>query len=162
MITKSATRVVLTERARFAPGRSYADSPYSDIRAVVGEGGGAELRLDRSGVPVAVLVGDRRGDGSSAVRKNCTTTSWGSVLRPLSGFLMSVALIVPLGLGAGWCARLGNLLNQFTEICQNTASLAVMPVFILFLDIGELSRSRCDIYIERAAPGRSCSTRSRR
>ncbi|MGY3146554.1 hypothetical protein ACVWYQ_003553 [Bradyrhizobium sp. USDA 3397] len=35
-------------------------------------------------------------------------------------------------LGAGWCARLGNLLNQFTEICQNTASLAVMHVFILF------------------------------
>lgn len=34
----------------------------------------------------------------------------GSVLRALSGFLMSVALIVPLGLGVGWCARLGNLL----------------------------------------------------
>lgn len=68
-----------------------------------------------------------------------------SVLRALSGFLMSVALIVPLGLGVGWCARLGNLLNQFTEICQNTASLAVLPVFILFLDIRELSRSRCDI-----------------
>lgn len=31
------------------------------------------------------------------------------------------------GLGDGWYARLGNLLNQFTEICQNTASLAVLP-----------------------------------
>lgn len=49
-----------------------------------------------------------------------------SVLRALSGFLMSVALIAPLGLGVGWCARLGNLLKQFTEICQNTASLAVL------------------------------------
>lgn len=68
----------------------------------------------------------------------------GSVLRALSGFLMSVALIVPLGLGVAWHAQVGNLLNQFTEICQNTASLAVLPVFILFLDICELSRSRCD------------------
>ncbi|WP_247474769.1 hypothetical protein [Bradyrhizobium sp. 30] len=49
-----------------------------------------------------------------------------SVLRALSGFLMSVALIVPLGLGVGWCAQLRNL-KQFTEICQNTASLAVLP-----------------------------------
>lgn len=49
-----------------------------------------------------------------------------SVLRALSGFLMSVAF-VPLGLGVGWCAQLRNLLKQFTEICQNTASLAVLP-----------------------------------
>lgn len=69
------------------------------------------------------------------------------MLRALSGFLISVTLIVPLGLGVGCCSRLGNLLNQFAEIYQNTASLAVAPVFILFLDIRELSRSRFDIYM---------------
>lgn len=94
-------------------------------KPVVGEGGGSELRLDRSGVPAAVLVGDRRADGSSANRRIVRRRL--GERAALSGFLMSVALIVPLGLGVGRCARLGNLLKQFTEICQNTASLAVLP-----------------------------------
>jgi len=53
-----------------------------------------------------------------------------SLLRALSGFLISVALIVPLGMAVGWYARLGNLVNQFIEICRNTAPLALLPVFI--------------------------------
>src|SRR5439155_25895334 len=60
-----------------------------------------------------------------------------SLLRALSGFLIAVVLIVPLGLAIGWYARLGNLLNQFIEICRNTAPLALLPVFILLLGIGE-------------------------
>ncbi|WP_245473910.1 hypothetical protein [Bradyrhizobium zhanjiangense] len=37
-----------------------------------------------------------------------------SLLRALSGVVVSVALIVPLGLASvGWYVRLGNLLNQF-------------------------------------------------
>jgi len=51
-----------------------------------------------------------------------------SLLRALSGFLISVAFIVPLGLVVGQYARLGNLLNQFIEICRNTAPLALLPV----------------------------------
>ncbi|MGV7219196.1 ABC transporter permease [Bradyrhizobium sp. UFLA05-112] len=63
-----------------------------------------------------------------------------SLLRALSGFLISVALIIPLGLLVGWYARLGDLLNQFIEICRNTAPLALLPVFILLLGIGEMSK----------------------
>ena len=63
-----------------------------------------------------------------------------SLLRALSGFLIAVTLIVPLGLAVGWYARLGDLLNQFIEICRNTAPLALLPVFILLLGIGELSK----------------------
>lgn len=69
-----------------------------------------------------------------------------SLLRALSGFLISVVLIVPLGLAVGWYSRLGNLLNQFIEICRNTAPLALLPVFILLLGIGEMSKITMVIY----------------
>ncbi|MGV7216491.1 ABC transporter permease [Bradyrhizobium sp. UFLA05-112] len=69
-----------------------------------------------------------------------------SLLRALSGFLISVALIVPLGLAVGWYARLGNLLKQFIEMCRNTAPLALLPVFILLLGIGEMSKITMVIY----------------
>jgi NitT/TauT family transport system permease protein len=69
-----------------------------------------------------------------------------SLLRALSGFLISVVLIIPLGLVVGWYARLGNLLNQFIEICRNTAPLALLPVFILLLGIGELSKITMVVY----------------
>ncbi len=61
-----------------------------------------------------------------------------SLLRALSGFLISVALIVPLGLVVGWYTRLGDLFNQFIEVCRNTAPLALLPVFILLLGIGRV------------------------
>lgn len=69
-----------------------------------------------------------------------------SLLRALSGFLISVVLIVPLGLAVGWYARLGEVLNQFIEVCRNTAPLALLPVFILLLGIGELSKITMVIY----------------
>ncbi|MGY3606415.1 MULTISPECIES: ABC transporter permease [unclassified Bradyrhizobium] len=69
-----------------------------------------------------------------------------SLLRALSGFLISVVLVVPLGLAVGWYARLGDLLNQTIEICRNTAPLALLPVFILLLGIGEVSKVTMVIY----------------
>jgi NitT/TauT family transport system permease protein len=69
-----------------------------------------------------------------------------SLLRAVSGFLISVVFIVPLGLAVGWYARLGDLLNQIIEVCRNTAPLALLPVFILLLGIGELSKITMVIY----------------
>jgi NitT/TauT family transport system permease protein len=69
-----------------------------------------------------------------------------SVLRALSGFLIAVALIVPLGLAIGWYGRLGDLLKQMVEVCRNTAPLALLPVFILLLGIGELSKVTMVVY----------------
>jgi NitT/TauT family transport system permease protein len=69
-----------------------------------------------------------------------------SLLRALSGFLISVVVVVPLGLVVGWYARLGDLLSQFIEICRNTAPLALLPVFILLLGIGELSKVTMVVY----------------
>jgi NitT/TauT family transport system permease protein len=69
-----------------------------------------------------------------------------SLLRALSGFLISVVLVIPLGLAVGWYGRLGDLLNQLIEICRNTAPLALLPVFILLLGIGEVSKVTMVIY----------------
>jgi NitT/TauT family transport system permease protein len=69
-----------------------------------------------------------------------------SLLRALSGFLLSVALIVPLGLLIGWYGRLGDFLNQTIEVFRNTAPLALLPVFILLLGIGELSKITMVVY----------------
>jgi NitT/TauT family transport system permease protein len=69
-----------------------------------------------------------------------------SLLRALSGFLISVILVIPLGLAVGWYGRLGGLLNQIIEIARNTAPLALLPVFILLLGIGEVSKVTMVIY----------------
>ncbi|MBC9876558.1 ABC transporter permease [Bradyrhizobium sp. INPA01-394B] len=69
-----------------------------------------------------------------------------SLLRALSGFLIAIVLFVPLGVLTGWYARLGDLLNQIIEIARNTAPLALLPVFILLLGIGELSKVTMVIY----------------
>ncbi|SFJ07383.1 ABC transporter permease [Bradyrhizobium sp. Gha] len=69
-----------------------------------------------------------------------------SLLRALSGFLIAVAVVVPLGLVTGWYARLGDFLNQIIEIARNTAPLALLPVFILLLGIGELSKVTMVVY----------------
>ncbi|MCP3443123.1 ABC transporter permease [Bradyrhizobium sp. CCGUVB14] len=69
-----------------------------------------------------------------------------SLFRALGGFVIAVALVVPLGLVTGWYARLGDVLNQIIEIARNTAPLALLPVFILLLGIGELSKVTMVIY----------------
>jgi NitT/TauT family transport system permease protein len=46
----------------------------------------------------------------------------------------------------GWYGRLGSLLNQIIEIARNTAPLALLPVFILLLGIGEVSKVTMVIY----------------
>jgi NitT/TauT family transport system permease protein len=63
-----------------------------------------------------------------------------SLLRALSGFLIALGLMV------GWYGRLGSLLNQIIEIARNTAPLALLPVFILLLGIGEVSKVTMVIY----------------
>jgi NitT/TauT family transport system permease protein len=69
-----------------------------------------------------------------------------SALRALSGFLISVVLVIPLGVAVGWYGRLGSLLSQIIEIARNTAPLALLPVFILLLGIGEVSKVTMVIY----------------
>jgi NitT/TauT family transport system permease protein len=69
-----------------------------------------------------------------------------SLFRALSGFVIAVVVVVPLGLAIGWYQRLGNALNQLIEVLRNTAPLALLPVFILLLGIGEVSKVTMVVY----------------
>lgn len=69
-----------------------------------------------------------------------------SLVRAGGGFLFSVLYAVPLGLAIGWYARLGDFLNPLVEILRNTAPLALLPVFILLLGIGEVSKISMVVY----------------
>ncbi|MGM1063065.1 ABC transporter permease [Saccharothrix sp. Mg75] len=63
-----------------------------------------------------------------------------SLARSLSGFGLAVAVAVPLGLVIGWYKPVANLLGPLLEVFRNTAALALLPVFVLLLGIGETSK----------------------
>ncbi|SDI41440.1 NitT/TauT family transport system permease protein [Pseudomonas flavescens] len=63
-----------------------------------------------------------------------------SLLRSLVGLLLAIASGVSLGLLMGWFARLENVLDPLLQLFRQTSALALFPVFILFLGIGEWSK----------------------
>lgn len=63
-----------------------------------------------------------------------------SLGRSLAGFLIAVVLAVPLGLVIGWYRVADSLLSPLLEVFRNTAALALLPVFILLLGLGESSK----------------------
>ncbi|KOV78003.1 ABC transporter permease [Nocardia sp. NRRL S-836] len=63
-----------------------------------------------------------------------------SLVRSLSGFGLAVAAAVPLGLLIGWYRPVATLLSPLLEVFRNTAALALLPVFVLLLGIGETSK----------------------
>ncbi|GHH27546.1 ABC transporter permease [Lentzea cavernae] len=66
--------------------------------------------------------------------------TWASLVRSLSGFGLAVAAAVPLGLLIGWYKPVATLLSPLLEVFRNTAALALLPVFVLLLGIGETSK----------------------
>jgi NitT/TauT family transport system permease protein len=63
-----------------------------------------------------------------------------SLIRSLSGFGLAIAITIPLGLVIGWYKPVANLLNPVLELFRNTAALALLPVFVLILGLGETSK----------------------
>jgi NitT/TauT family transport system permease protein len=63
-----------------------------------------------------------------------------SLARSLSGFGLAVATAVPLGLLIGWYKPVATFLGPLLEVFRNTAALALLPVFVLLLGIGETSK----------------------
>lgn len=63
-----------------------------------------------------------------------------SLLRAGSGLLLAVAVAVPLGILIGWYAGVAQALNPLLETFRNTAALALLPVFVLLLGLGESSK----------------------
>ncbi|MFD7611462.1 ABC transporter permease [Streptomyces sp. NPDC059828] len=69
-----------------------------------------------------------------------------SLLRSLAGFGLAVAIAVPLGLLIGWYRPVADLLGPLLEVFRNTAALALLPVFVLLLGIGETSKVSIVLY----------------
>jgi NitT/TauT family transport system permease protein len=69
-----------------------------------------------------------------------------SLSRSLTGFALAIGYAVPLGLLIGWNRRLAATVSPFLEMLRNTAALALLPVFILLLGIGEASKIAIVLY----------------
>lgn len=69
-----------------------------------------------------------------------------SLARALSGFVVAVAVAVPVGVAIAWYRPVADFLNPILELFRNTAALALLPVFILILGIGETSKVALVIY----------------
>jgi NitT/TauT family transport system permease protein len=69
-----------------------------------------------------------------------------SLVRSLSGFGLAIVVAVPLGLFIGWYKPVAALLNPLLELFRNTAALALLPVFVLILGLGETSKIAIILY----------------
>jgi len=63
-----------------------------------------------------------------------------SVVRSASGFFLALVLAVPLGAAIAWYRPVREVLTPPLELFRNTAALALLPVFVLILGIGETSK----------------------
>lgn len=69
-----------------------------------------------------------------------------SLTRSAIGFGIAVGIGVPLGLLIGWYRTVADILNPLLELFRNTAALALLPVFVLILGIGETSKIAIVVY----------------
>ncbi|MDV6285630.1 ABC transporter permease [Rhodococcus sp. NM-2] len=69
-----------------------------------------------------------------------------SLSRALIGFFVAVVIAIPLGIAIAWYRPVSDFLNPILELFRNTAALALLPVFILILGIGEESKIALVIY----------------
>jgi NitT/TauT family transport system permease protein len=63
-----------------------------------------------------------------------------SLVRSAVGFSLAVVTAIPLGAAIAWYSPARELLTPVLEIFRNTAALALLPVFVLVLGIGETSK----------------------
>jgi len=69
-----------------------------------------------------------------------------SLSRSLLGYAAAIIIAIPLGLLIGWYRGFAEFINPLLEVLRNTAALALLPVFILLLGIGESSKIALVIY----------------
>ncbi|MFE1553486.1 ABC transporter permease [Streptomyces sp. NPDC058734] len=69
-----------------------------------------------------------------------------SLARSFGGFAIAVVVAVPLGLLIGWYRPVAAFLGPLLELFRNTAALALLPVFVLLLGIGETSKVSIVVY----------------
>jgi NitT/TauT family transport system permease protein len=69
-----------------------------------------------------------------------------SLVRSAAGFALALVLAVPLGAAIAWYRPVRELASPVLELFRNTAALALLPVFVLILGIGEVSKVAIVLY----------------
>ncbi|MFI7670190.1 ABC transporter permease [Nocardia sp. NPDC049526] len=69
-----------------------------------------------------------------------------SLTRSAIGFSLALAVAIPVGVAIAWYRPVAEFLNPILELFRNTAALALLPVFILILGIGETSKIALVVY----------------
>ncbi|GAA2579015.1 ABC transporter permease [Actinomadura fulvescens] len=100
--------------------------------------------VDRIFLPPLSEVAPALGD--LAANGQLWTDTRASLTRSLSGFVLAIVIAVPLGLVIGWYRPVAELLGPLLELFRNTAAIALLPVFILILGIGETSKISIVLY----------------
>jgi NitT/TauT family transport system permease protein len=69
-----------------------------------------------------------------------------SLIRSAAGFALALATAVPLGAAIAWYRPVREITSPVLELFRNTAALALLPVFLLILGIGETSKIAIVLY----------------
>lgn len=69
-----------------------------------------------------------------------------SLVRSAIGFGLAIVLAIPLGAAIAWYRPVREFFTPVLEIFRNTAALAILPVFMLLLGIGETSKVAIVLY----------------
>ncbi|MDR1533463.1 MAG: ABC transporter permease [Clostridiales bacterium] len=64
-----------------------------------------------------------------------------SLKRSLTGYFLGLAVAIPLGVAVGWFRKFERFIDPLIQMFRNISTLALMPVFIMLLGIGEMSRT---------------------
>lgn len=69
-----------------------------------------------------------------------------SLKRSVLGFALAIVLAIPLGAAIAWYRPVREFSTPTLELFRNTAALAILPVFILLLGLGETSKIAIVLY----------------
>lgn len=69
-----------------------------------------------------------------------------SLTRSVTGFSIALSVAIPVGVAIAWYKPVADFLNPILELFRNTAALALLPVFVLILGIGETSKIALVVY----------------
>ncbi|MEV0544478.1 ABC transporter permease [Nocardia salmonicida] len=156
-------RPVEVAAAPAAPPRTRTAVPAarSALSRAVGAGGSTALRIAKPLLAFALLLGawelaprfglvdevflppfstvvqaffELAGNGQLAEHTSASLT------RSVTGFSFALVIAVPVGIAIAWYKPVSDFLNPVLELFRNTAALALLPVFVLILGIGETSK----------------------
>lgn len=71
---------------------------------------------------------------------NLLTHVIASLQRAFLGLMLAVAIAIPLGFFVGWFQKIHKFLAPILQICRNIPTPALLPVFIIFFGLTEISK----------------------